>query len=634
MNPEMVRAEESDSDDRPPGKIVTFYSYKGGTGRSMALANVAWILAMQGRRVLVIDWDFEAPGLHRYYWPFLPDPEMIETPGLIDFFVHFGEAAHLEARRPSGTDSAERPWFFEWTDLTRYSTRLDYDFPNGGVLDLVGAGQQGPTYGVRVNTFQWGDFYKDMGGGVFLETVKSGLRDDYDFVLIDSRTGISDTSGICTVHMPDALVVCFTLNRQSVYGATATASSADAQRRRADGTQGLRIWPVPMRIELAEKERLEAARIMAREAFAPFVWHIPTAQRAEYWGSIEVLYFPYYAYEEVLATIADTPQSTASLLSSMERLAGHLTASTSEPVSALPPLNSVDRSRLLARYQRTLPVAPAAKQRQPRFYISYAKADNSLPVVRKLASEISARFGPDAVFWDEKVPFGAKWDEALERELTRADNVLVAVGPSWKESTGSNRELKLALDLEKSITPVLLWGMSWYEVPASLQERRGLELGKENLDDEIRSFVHGLGETVSEDATVEPRLPVEIDDPQKGQWGGKSERDGRRVSATVTEGTTNRKGLPSTVEIFSGWFNVELLVESTAGRSLEGEVEFHLHPSFTPAVVRVPVIEGRAVFEHRAWGAYTVGVSADDGRTQLELDLATLRDAPKVFRER
>jgi cellulose biosynthesis protein BcsQ len=35
----------------PEGKIVTFYSYKGGTGRTMALANVAWILASSGLKV-------------------------------------------------------------------------------------------------------------------------------------------------------------------------------------------------------------------------------------------------------------------------------------------------------------------------------------------------------------------------------------------------------------------------------------------------------------------------------------------------------------------------------------------------------------------------------------------------------
>jgi len=54
-----------------PGRIITFYSYKGGTGRSMALANTACLLArsLVGKsvRILVMDWDLEAPGLHRYF---------------------------------------------------------------------------------------------------------------------------------------------------------------------------------------------------------------------------------------------------------------------------------------------------------------------------------------------------------------------------------------------------------------------------------------------------------------------------------------------------------------------------------------------------------------------------------------
>ena len=46
--------------------IVTFYSYKGGVGRSMALMNVAEILADVGYNVIVCDFDLEAPGLERY----------------------------------------------------------------------------------------------------------------------------------------------------------------------------------------------------------------------------------------------------------------------------------------------------------------------------------------------------------------------------------------------------------------------------------------------------------------------------------------------------------------------------------------------------------------------------------------
>jgi Mrp family chromosome partitioning ATPase len=70
---------------RKPGRIITFYSYKGGTGRTMAVSNVAWILASNGYDVLLIDWDLEAPGLHRYLRPFLIDRELVDTPGLIDY---------------------------------------------------------------------------------------------------------------------------------------------------------------------------------------------------------------------------------------------------------------------------------------------------------------------------------------------------------------------------------------------------------------------------------------------------------------------------------------------------------------------------------------------------------------------
>src|ERR1700735_843994 len=125
------------------GQVITFYSYKGGTGRTMALANVAWILACNGERVLVIDWDLEAPGLHRYFRPFLSDPELSETPGLIDFFVNFLEAARLAARSTSEVSRSDRPWFYERADLLRYSTSVDYEFPEQGALDFVGAGQQG-----------------------------------------------------------------------------------------------------------------------------------------------------------------------------------------------------------------------------------------------------------------------------------------------------------------------------------------------------------------------------------------------------------------------------------------------------------------------------------------------------------
>src|SRR5882724_2390406 len=102
------------------GKIITFYSYKGGTGRSMALANAAWLLAMNGKRVLTIDWDLEAPGLYRYFEPFLADKSLSDSNGIIDFVLEFATAAI--ARAPSEDSSA---WYLSYANLLSCAISLN-----------------------------------------------------------------------------------------------------------------------------------------------------------------------------------------------------------------------------------------------------------------------------------------------------------------------------------------------------------------------------------------------------------------------------------------------------------------------------------------------------------------------------
>lgn len=72
------------SDER--GVIYTFYSFKGGVGRSMALANVAALLAKWGYSVLVVDWDVEAPGIERFFARDNPGLQDLRanTPGVLD----------------------------------------------------------------------------------------------------------------------------------------------------------------------------------------------------------------------------------------------------------------------------------------------------------------------------------------------------------------------------------------------------------------------------------------------------------------------------------------------------------------------------------------------------------------------
>lgn len=114
------------------------------------------------------------------------------------------------------------------------------------------------------------------------------------------------------------------------------------------------------------------------------------------------------------------------------------------------------------------------------------------------------------------------------------------------------------------------------------------------------------------------------DDPWKGQFGGKSEANGRKLSAVVTAMRDDDE-----------WFLVRLTVESTeSNRPLEGKVRFYLHDSFANDKPLIDVVGGVATLRLTSWGAFTVGAIADEGETMLELDLSENRSFPALFRSR
>src|ERR1022692_4746752 len=355
-------------------KIVTFYSYKGGTGRSMALANVAWILASNAKRVLVIDWDLEAPGLHRYFHPFLGDKELVRSDGLIDFVIQYAELAVAKTKRAKN-------WYEPYADILRYATSLNFEFPKKGTIDFVPfefpkkgtidfvpAGRQGADYATRVNAFNWQHFYERLSGGLFLEAVKLSMA-DYDYVLIDSRTGVSDTSGICTIQMPNVLVVCFTLNNQSIEGASMVARAVTEKRRDGSGSHALRILPVAMRTRQTEEERLRNRERYARAYFQPFVAGIK-----DYWAAAEVPDVDYYAYEEVLAAFKDEPGNPRTVLAALERVTGLIAG---DRFSRLVPPNEYDRSRVLDAFSNRTPLKSLQAPERKDFLLSYNHADRA-----------------------------------------------------------------------------------------------------------------------------------------------------------------------------------------------------------------------------------------------------------------
>ena len=140
-----------------PGEVITFYSYAGGVGRSMALANIGCLLARrcgQGRGVLMVDWNLDAPGLHGYFqdgllkrFPASPDPARCvrEQPGLIDLFSALDRVVGRAQQQESSADEV-----FEDIDLAQYE--LDTGIPS---LHLLKAGRFDGDYSYLASSFDW-----------------------------------------------------------------------------------------------------------------------------------------------------------------------------------------------------------------------------------------------------------------------------------------------------------------------------------------------------------------------------------------------------------------------------------------------------------------------------------------------
>ncbi|WHT76063.1 KGGVGR-motif variant AAA ATPase [Pseudomonas rhodesiae] len=248
-------------------KIVTFYSYKGGVGRTMSLANVAFLAALDGLKVLVMDWDMEAPGL-AYYFRGLHDAaeakSLKNTRGLLDIFWDWSASAELAQSDAdvqelfSGVESGNvfRQCVRPLVGPGLFNRNLKLDYMSAGALTI---GADKLLYEDALSKFSWNDFFEKYAGGAVLEHLKSWAKADYDLILIDSRTGFADVAGICTMQMPDEVALCFVLNRQNIDG-IARVASAIRERRNEE----VSLFAVPMRFSGGVGESSEISDAKAR----------------------------------------------------------------------------------------------------------------------------------------------------------------------------------------------------------------------------------------------------------------------------------------------------------------------------------------------------------------------------------
>jgi len=279
--------------------VVTFYSYKGGVGRSFALANTAILLARWGYRVLTVDWDLEAPGLHHYFAPMLAQPPRAGIAELVDDFAAGAERAPAD-----------------------YVTALDCG--ERGTVDLIAAGRDEPGYGGRVQAIDWAGLYED-GFADLLERHRADWTAGYDFVLIDSRTGYADIASICTAHLPDRLVLVFTANEQSVRGALDVARRADVARNRMPYDRSrLAVLPVLSRFDSrVEYERAESWYQICTELTEPLFgnWLVRHVEPGQMLRHLTLPYVSYWSFGEQLPVRAERVPSSEQIAFALETVA-------------------------------------------------------------------------------------------------------------------------------------------------------------------------------------------------------------------------------------------------------------------------------------------------------------------------
>jgi len=178
-------------------RTVTFYSYKGGVGRTTALTHVAWILAMRGRKVVAVDLDLEAPGLSTAL-NLEPKPKY----GIVDYFY---DRSYL----PDGT-SPNIP-------ITQIFGEVK--IPNAsGRLFIVPAGFLSLDYISKVDDLR-ANAISSSGEtlwSIFKREIQEQLKPDV--ILIDSRTGINEWGALSLLQAADEVIIFLFPNEQNRQG--------------------------------------------------------------------------------------------------------------------------------------------------------------------------------------------------------------------------------------------------------------------------------------------------------------------------------------------------------------------------------------------------------------------------------
>ena len=286
--------------------IVTFYSYKGGVGRSMALVNVGEILAEVGYKVVLCDFDLEAPGLERYVVDGSEQTASLRSElGVVDLLEEY------RAALASPTTSAKSPEGLEFSNVNGLSLRrpttcakavISGSTQRLGSLHLLSAGRRegvaSERYAEIVQRFDWSDFYSRWAGAAYFDYFRSDLIEGQTIVLVDSRTGVTELGGVCTHHLADLVVLLSGPNDINIEGTLWMLRSLSSLEPGLRQGRPLQTLPVPARVETTSQVR--ELGVIRRRFEEEFAYRVPAAvgDGQAFIRDAEIPYVPLFALTE------------------------------------------------------------------------------------------------------------------------------------------------------------------------------------------------------------------------------------------------------------------------------------------------------------------------------------------------
>ncbi len=174
-------------------QIISVHSFRGGTGKSNTTANLATLLAMEGKRVGIVDTDIQSPGIHVLFN--LDESEMVHS--LNDYL--WGKCEIQEAAKD--------------------------------VTDKVGVDIKGKIFLIPAS-MKAGEIARVLREGYDVGLLNDGFRSvnkslNLDFLMIDTHPGLNEET-LLSVAISSALVVIMRPDNQDYLG---TAVTIDVARK-------------------------------------------------------------------------------------------------------------------------------------------------------------------------------------------------------------------------------------------------------------------------------------------------------------------------------------------------------------------------------------------------------------------